>query len=106
MSSRVARRSRRRLVEAPLADTLALGVTAVRHHVVAADLFKLHSLTHWQRLGGTFRCQHRCDRNRLHNKMAWALDLNWVQTAGFLNEEVDEDGIVQNVLQVRVRMRL
>ena len=23
-----------------------------------------------------------------------------------LNEEVDEDGIVQNVLQVRVRMRL
>ena len=35
--------------------------------------------------------------------MAWALDLNWVQTAGFLNEEVDEDGIVQNVLQVRVR---
>ena len=45
-------------------------------------------------------------RNRLHNKMAWALDLNWVQTAGFLNEEVDEDGIVQNVLQVRVRMRL
>ena len=103
MSSRVARRSRRRLVEAPLADTLALGVTAVRHHVVAADLFKLHSLTHWQRLGGTFRCQHR---NRLHNKMAWALDLNWVQTAGFLNEEVDEDGIVQNVLQVRVRMRL